>query len=166
MPTVAEQLVAAREQKQMTIQQVASITNIKSEHVRALEKGDYDVFSAPIYIRGFVKSIARALKMDTPEVMRQLAEELAATERFREDPSLTLGPKSPLDHVMFALSKVRWRWVLPLLLIGIIIWIGYAMFGSNEPKNPALDNIQIGPGLYNSDEGAPGETLPLPSDEE
>ena len=56
MPTVAEQLRAAREAKKLSVQQVADATKIRTDHIRALEDGNFNVFSAPIYIRGSVKN--------------------------------------------------------------------------------------------------------------
>ena len=64
MPTVAEQLRQAREEQKLNIYQVAEITKIKTDHIRALESGSYDSFSAPVYIRGFVRSYAKVLKLD------------------------------------------------------------------------------------------------------
>ena len=48
MSTVAEQLRQAREARNLTVQQVAEITKIRTDHVRAVEEGNYDVFSAPV----------------------------------------------------------------------------------------------------------------------
>ena len=72
MVPLRKQLKDAREKRNLTIQQVAALTNIKTEHIRALEVGNYAFFSAPIYIRGFARSIAIALKMDLLSVMGQL----------------------------------------------------------------------------------------------
>ena len=56
MSTVAEQLREAREAQNLTVYQVAEITKIRTDHIRALDEGNYDVFSAPVYIRGSVRS--------------------------------------------------------------------------------------------------------------
>ncbi len=64
MSTVAEQLRLAREAKQLTVEQVAEMTKIRTDHLRALEEGNFAVFSAPIYIRGSVKNYAAALKLE------------------------------------------------------------------------------------------------------
>ena len=52
MSTVAEQLRSAREARKLTIYQVAETTKIRTDHIRALEVGNFEVFSAPVYIRG------------------------------------------------------------------------------------------------------------------
>ena len=72
MPTVAEQLRAGREASKLDIYQVAEITKIRTDHLRALEAGDYDQFAAPVYIRGFVRTYAGLLKLDVAKVMADL----------------------------------------------------------------------------------------------
>src|SRR5207253_137981 len=45
MSTVAEQLRLAREARNLTVHQVADITKIRTDHIRALEEGNFDMFS-------------------------------------------------------------------------------------------------------------------------
>src|ERR1019366_1184368 len=103
MATVGEQLKAAREAQRLTVTQVADMTKIRSDHIRAIDQGNYDVFSAPVYIRGFVRTYATALKLDPKEIMAQLNHELA------ESGGATLPPFQPhaagwLDSLMFHFS--------------------------------------------------------------
>src|SRR5918992_367899 len=100
MPTVAELLRHAREEQKLNIYQVAEITKIKTDHIRALEAGQYDAFSAPVYIRGFVRTYAKALKLDVTTVSTALDAELARTEKFREPPPLMDKPSGALDFLM------------------------------------------------------------------
>jgi cytoskeleton protein RodZ len=164
MPSVAEQLLIAREKRNLTVPQVASLTNIKSEHIKALEEGNYDIFSAPIYIRGFVRSISKILKMDQHAVMAELDLELAATENFSEPPSLAGRKKGFLDHVLFLISKVQWKLVGPILLVLVVIWIASAVMKS-EPSAESVEPppVNVGPGLYDDKSG--GGSLPLPDAE-
>src|ERR1017187_244046 len=98
MPTVAEQLRAAREAKKLTVQKVADATKIRTDHIRALDEGNFSVFSAPIYIRGSVKNYATLLKLDVPQIMAELAAELGRTEKFSEPPPLTGASNTPLHR--------------------------------------------------------------------
>ena len=79
MPTVGEQLRSARETQKLAIHQVADWTKIRSDHLRALEEGNYSVFSAPVYIRGFVRTYATLLKLDSTLILQQLSQELAGS---------------------------------------------------------------------------------------
>src|SRR6185503_17629967 len=107
MPTVAEQLRTAREAKKLTVHEVADTTKIRTDHIRALEAGDFDVFTAPVYIRGFVRCYATLLKLDVPAVMSSLDAELGQTEKFSEPPPLSNQQRGVLDFIMLQLSKLN-----------------------------------------------------------
>ena len=160
MSTVAEHLRAAREAKQLTVDQVAEITKIRTDHVRALEEGDYDVFSAPIYIRGSVKNYAGMLKMNVPEVLAMLDAELGRTKNFSEPPPLTEQKKTIVDHLTLLLAKVNWKVGLAGVLIVAALVVGvvwYAAWKHNQKSNP-LKNLP--PARYQPANS--GDTLPLP----
>jgi len=163
MPTVAQQLHQAREAQNLSIHDVADVTKIKTEHIRALEEGEYDVFSAPIYIRGFVRTYARLLKLDVPAVMGDLDLELARTEKFREPPSLTGRRHGPLDFFMFQVSRLNWRVALPLVILALLavgaFW-GYRAWRERQEADPVSN---LGPGLYQAPASGAGQTLPLPA---
>ena len=160
MPTVAEQLRAAREAGKLTVQQVADATKIRTDYIRALEEGNFNVFSAPIYIRGSVKNYATMLKMDVPQITTALDAELKGTEKFSEPPPLVVASKSPLDHVMFLLSKVNAKIVLAgggILTIALVILLaGWAWRYHKKGAAPA----SLPPAVYQP--ASSGDTLPLP----
>src|SRR5215510_127901 len=108
MSTVAEQLHQAREAKHLTVEQIAEITKIRTDHVRALEEGNFDVFSAPVYIRGFVRCYSGLLKLNVPQVMASLDAELAQTRKFSEPPPLSDRKRGVVDFVMLQLSRIHW----------------------------------------------------------
>ncbi|HEY6168182.1 MAG TPA: helix-turn-helix domain-containing protein [Verrucomicrobiae bacterium] len=161
MPTVAEQLRAAREARKLSIQQVAEITKLKGDQVRALEAGDYDAFAAPVYIRGFIRTYGALLKLDVPALLKAVDEELAAEGKFQERSLNRLPPKGPLDHVMLLLSRLNWRVVLPVLGVALLLIIAiYSYRGWRERR--AKDPLSgINPGLYQPRNT--GETVHLPT---
>jgi cytoskeletal protein RodZ len=163
MPTVGEQLRQAREAQKLDVYQVAEITKIKTDHVRALESGQYDVFTAPVYVRGFIRTYATMLKLDVPRVMADLAGELNQTERFSEPPALAPRSKGPLDFVMLQLSKLNWRIVVGLLVLLVVLYLGVTWVRdySSKKEDP---HRNLGPGLYQPPANRSGDTLPLPPD--
>jgi cytoskeleton protein RodZ len=164
MSTVAEQLHQAREARKLTIEQVAEITKIRTDHLRALEEGNFDVFSAPVYIRGFVRSLSTLLKLDVPQTMSLLEAELGKTKKFAEPPSLSGPPRGVLDFLMLQLSKVNWGRSLVLACVLAVLAgavLGYVHWLQNHRKDP-LRNLQ--PGLYRPAKD-PAPTLPLPTPE-
>jgi len=159
MSTVAEQLRVAREARNLTIQQVADATKIRTDHIRALEEGNFNVFSAPIYIRGSVKNYAMLLKLDVLQITAALNEELGRTEKFSEPPPLTEASNTPLDRLMFLLSKLNWKFgVAGSAVLGVILLVCFASFAlRHHKKSDPLAGLQ--PAVYQSANS--GQTLPL-----
>ena len=162
MSSVSEQLRQARESQKLTLQQVAEITKIRTDHLRALEEGNFDIFSAPVYIKGFVRTYSTLLKLDVPKTMAALEEELGQTQKFSEPPSLSGEPKGVLDFVMLQLSKLDWRKGvvgLGLVVLAVVIII-IALIWRHQRTTDPLKGLK--PGVYHSTQHVSGETLPLP----
>ncbi len=160
MPTVAEQLRAAREARKLTVNHVADKTKIRTDHIRALEEGNFSVFSAPIYIRGSVKNYAALLKLDVPKILADLDAELKGTEKFSEPPPLVEEANKPLDRVLYLLSKLNMKAALVaggVLGIIILIWIVSAVVKHSNSKDPLAG---LPPAVYQPANS--GDTLPLP----
>jgi cytoskeletal protein RodZ len=162
MVTVSEQLRRAREAQKLDIYQVAEITKIKTVHIRALEAGDFDIFSAPVYIRGFVRSYASMLKLDVPQVISELDAELSQSEKFAEPPPLSPRSLGIFDFLTLWLSRLNWRISVGIVaaLLFLVLAVAVIRSRTRAPQNP-LKNL--GPGLYQPSKEHSGETLPLPT---
>jgi cytoskeletal protein RodZ len=160
MCTVAEQLRQAREARNLTVQQVVDITKIRTDHLRALEEGNFDVFSAPVYIRGFVRSYSTLLKLDVPQMMAALEAELAQTTKHSEPPPLADRPRGVLDFLMLQLSKVDWRKGLIGLGVVVALLVVFSAVLAWRHHDP-LKGLK--PGVYQSTQHLSGDTLPLPA---
>jgi cytoskeletal protein RodZ len=160
MLTVAEQLRAAREDKKLTVQQVADATKIRTDHIRALEEGDYNVFSATVYIRGSVKIYAALLKLDPAPLLAALAAELKTTIKFSEPPPLVETRKTFLDTLILLLSKLNWKvGFAGVAAIAVVVVIGLSVFTwRHQKKRDPLANLP--PAVYQP--ASSDDTLPLP----
>lgn len=163
MPTVAEQLRRAREEQHLSIYQVAEVTKIKTDHLRALEAGDYDSFVAPVYIRGFVRTYVKMLRLDEAQVMADLEAELQQTEKFREPPPLSTHPRGVLDFLMLQVSRLSWRVWLILLVIAAVLALGATVLRLPRHRTAEDPLKSLGPGLHQPKANASGELLPLPT---
>jgi cytoskeletal protein RodZ len=162
MPTVAEQLHQAREAKRLTVEQIAEITKIRTDHLRALEEGNFNVFSAPVYIRGFVRTYSTLLKLDVPRVMSALDGELGQTKKFAEPPPLSGHPRGIVDFLMLQLSRIDWRRSIIGLLAAVVLLgavLGYIAWHHYRTSDP-LKGLR--PAVYQSPKNSSGEKLPLP----
>ena len=160
MSTVAEQLRAAREAKKLTVQQVADATKIRTDHIRALEQGNFTAFSAIIYIRGSVKNYATTLKLDVPQILAALDAELKGTEKFKEPPPLIEQRKNLLDHLALLAARLNWRLgITGFAALAVVVIIAAGVFAwRNHGKSAPVPNLP--PAIYKA--SGSGDTLPLP----
>ena len=161
MSSVAEQLRQAREAQKLDVYQVAEATKIRTDHIRALEEGNYDRFVAPVYIRGFARTYATLLKLDIPAFMADLDAELSQTKRFAEPPALTKPGGGPLDLIMLQLSRMNWRVALAiviLLLLGLGGALSVRTWQAHKSSNP-LD--RLGSGIHQIKGDSSTDYLPI-----
>ena len=161
MPTVAEQLRQAREERGWTVHQLADMTKIRTDHIRALEEGNYDVFAAPVYIQGFVRTCATLMKMDVAAVLASLDAELGQTKKFREHPRLTGESRGVVDFIMLQFSKINWRVGLPLILVAVIAGGGAYAYRAIKLRQTEDPLKNLGPGIYQPKRGADGIVAPV-----
>lgn len=163
MSSVADQLRTAREARKLTVQQVAEATKIRTDHIRALEEGNFNVFSAPVYIRGSVRAYATLLKLDVQQIMSVLNAELGETEKFHEPPPLSDQPKGVLNFVTLQLSKLNWRKsvnVLVTLFVLVVVIVIASIWLHNKNSDPLSG---LPPAVYHPSKPDTGEVLPLPN---
>jgi cytoskeletal protein RodZ len=160
--TVGEQLLQARESRHLTIGQVAEITKIRGDHLRALEEGNYAPFAAPVYVRGFVRTYSTLLKLDVPEIMAALESELGQARQAVESNSGSKPASGALDVVMLQLTRIDWRKAV-LGLAGIAVLAGIIFGGIAWRHYHRADVLKdLKPGMYQSHKGTE-PILPLPA---
>ncbi len=160
MASVGEQLRAAREKQGLTLADVVERTKLRTDHVQALERGDYDVFAAPVYVRGFVRSYASLLRLNVPAIMAELEAELGHSQHLQESTHLSKPAPGALDRLMLQLSKVNWGITILVTFAALVLYlsiVGYRAWRTHKATDPLAS---LGPGLYIANTNA-GEVLPL-----
>ena len=137
MPSVGEQLKSAREAQGKSLDDIGSELKIRADHVAALEVGDFDKFDAPIFVRGFIRSYCRILKLDTNALVVQLNQELGGTETLSTDPALP-GKKGFVDGLTLFLSRLNWSILLPLIVLVSIAAIVLLVVNAKQAQREEL----------------------------
>lgn len=76
VPSVGERLRAAREEKELSLEDIAAQTRIPRRHLEAIEAADWDRLPAPTYTIGFARSYAGVVGLDRAEIADQLRGEM------------------------------------------------------------------------------------------
>jgi cytoskeletal protein RodZ len=162
MSAVGQQLRSSRKAQNLSERDVAEITKLRADHVLAVEDGNYDVFPARVYLRGFVRTYARLLKLDVDQVLKDLDVELESSTTHRDPPALLPRNKGIADAIMFQLSRINWKIMAPLIVLFFLvlgtIW-GIRSWKEASARDP-LANLPEG--VYRPTNALPVELLPLP----
>lgn len=146
----------------LDVRQVAETTKLKTDQIRALEDGDYDSFTAPVYLRGSLRTYAHLLKLDSARLITQLDAELSSAKQFGADGPPPERRKSGLDSIMLLLSRLNWGVASVLIVLALLVIGANASYRAWKNRKPS-DALQgLGAGQYQPPESA-GEILPLPT---
>ena len=163
MPKVGDQLRAAREARKLRVQEVATATNMRTDHIIALEEGNYAPFPAPVYIRGSVRTYAKLLQLDVMKIMEDLAREMDQQAGSTDTPGGRAGRRGILDMISLQLARFGWKRGLVLLAILVIITVFY-LIRSRESVSTTTDPLKdLPPPIYQPPRTSDGGYLPLPS---
>ena len=90
-----ERLKQEREKRNMTLEEVASVTKISVRNLRALEQEKFDQMPGGIFNRGFVRSYAKHLGLDDEQVVADYKE--AAGETLPDQNPPPNGQEAPIN---------------------------------------------------------------------
>lgn len=153
---LGQHLKNIREEKKIPVAQVAQELKTSMDIIQAIEANEYDVLPAPIYVKGYLRSYANYLGLDSDAIVDLYK------KRYPAEPKQELileGEKFP--GINFNWQKLlRPKILIPIcavpLAIIILIVLLLARPGKNEPVTP---QIPIKPTPIK-------ETIPVPQEQE
>lgn len=126
MESIGEKLRSVREQKKLTIREVAKDTNIAPRYIEALENEEFDRFPGETYIMGFLRSYSEYLKIDADDVIQsykghKIGESATPLEELTRPtkPELVVNMQNIYNnhrYVLFAGAAVV------VIIIAVLIW--------------------------------------------
>src|SRR6184192_3703272 len=114
VPTVGERLRAAREEKGLSLDDIAAQTRIPRRHLESIETADWDALPAPTYTTGFAKSYASAVGLDRIEIGDQLRAEMGG-QRFAANTTEVFEAADP--------ARTMPKWLVIAAIIAVILLV-------------------------------------------
>jgi len=136
-PTVGERLRAAREEKKLSLEDVAAQTRIPQRHLASIETGEWDSLPAPTYTIGFAKNYAGIVGLDRTEIGDQLREEMGG-QRFATMSADVFEPADPRRTM--PKSLVIGAVIAAVLLIALMSFLNRRSLDQTEPNAVAATN--------------------------
>lgn len=81
MESIGLTLQQARQKRRLKLETISKKTKISTRYLKALEAEDWDVFPAPAYTQGFLRSYANFLNLDSDELVREYKKYLETTTK-------------------------------------------------------------------------------------
>ncbi|KZZ82779.1 MULTISPECIES: RodZ domain-containing protein [Bacillaceae] len=173
MSELGNRLKQAREEKQLTLDDLQTMTKIQKRYLIGIEEGNYKIMPGQFYVRAFIKQYAEAVGLDPDQLF----------EDYKKD-----VPDSGQDELPGQLSRVQTQRELPesaskaidllpklliILLIvaaAVVIWmVNQNSSGSEEPAKPKSESIssevKMDESLKNKDTDEKAEEKPAPEPE-
>lgn len=140
--TLGEKLRQAREERGITLSEVADQTRISPLYIESIENDDYRSLPGGIFNKGFVKSFAKYVGVDEQEALQSYAELAGSQVSQVVDEPKTYRPEVLTDDRSSSLSLSTI--VFAVIIVGAIV--GGVLFLKNyfENKPPETANNAAG----------------------
>ncbi|WP_042356203.1 helix-turn-helix domain-containing protein [Bacillus rubiinfantis] len=117
MTELGNRLKEARLAKDLSLDDLQSITKIQKRYLSGIEEGDYSGIPGNFYVRAFIKQYAEALELDPEEIFETYKNEIPAS--YNEELPQQLSRVKTHKSLSEGNSKIFD--ILPKLLIGIFV---------------------------------------------
>lgn len=142
--TLGEKLRQARDERGLTISEIAEQTRISALYLAGIENDDYRTLPGGIFNKGFVKSFAKTVGVDEQEALQDYALLVANQDNQIVDDPKTYrsevltddrGSSSNLPTIIFAVI------ILGLMTAGVLALVNYLQKESSPVNTAIVSNI-------------------------
>jgi len=127
---LGEMLREARERLGLDYARLSEITKLQPHILESLEKEEWHTFSAPVFIKGFLRSYAKALDLDVGAVLAMYDEKNPGVD----------SPPRPLSSISTSRRRTPAFFVLLVLLaVGVFLALHYASKRETREQLPAVE---------------------------
>lgn len=88
--TLGRLLRREREKKNLSLKDLATNTRVKERFLKAIEEDRYELLPSPIYVKGFLSAMAKALHLDPKEILMRYDHERSS----KGEPVVPMKPRS------------------------------------------------------------------------
>ncbi|MQY52844.1 MAG: DUF4115 domain-containing protein [Firmicutes bacterium] len=153
---IGKRLQEARRRKEISLQQVSEETKISKEYLKALEKEEYGLFPAKVYVVSFIRSYARYLGLDAEALVHIYKREHSGRkDRMNLNPEFPIvvsqgGEEKSISRGGIAAFRFTKKGLIPLILaIGVVVGAGLlAIFYLRLALRQFSPQVKTGTNVY------------------
>ena len=151
--SVGEQLKQGRTELQLSVKQVSQATKIQSWVLEALEANQLHTTMSAVYVKGFVTTYAKLLRLESEPLIAQLYPPAPAVE--------VLLPATKPERVHSAWSLPQWSWDLRLVRRVAVGALGMAAVWALVVVNPRLPHREASFSVVKEPVNIPAASVPI-----
>lgn len=140
--SLGEKLKQAREERGITISEVAEQTRISALYLQAIENDDYRTLPGGIFNKGFVKSFSKYVGVDEHEALEDYARIISSQQPSGDD----LEPKSYRPQVLTDDSSgpsMLPTIIFAVIILGLMTWGILALVNYLQNSESSIANANI-----------------------
>lgn len=167
--TLGEKLREAREERGISLNEVAEQTRISPHYLDLIEQDDYRTLPGGIFNKGFIKSFAKYVGVDESEALQDYARQIAAQTGEDSDEPKTYKPEvltddrsssSMIPTVVFAVI------ILVLMTAGILALVNYIQSNPSVLTTSNTNTVNTNSANVNANIANTNVAAPLPATNE
>ena len=137
--TIGERLRLAREEKGLSLEDVARQTRIPIRHLEHIERSEWEALPAITYSVGFARSYATIVGLDGSQIGAELRQELGATRNSSSPAAAYYEPADPARVPPRSIALIA-AIVAILLVAGYLFWRSNAV--GDAPPEPQIADTE------------------------
>ena len=107
---IGEKLRQARQDQELTIEEVAEATFIRAHYIQALEAGEFEVLPTAVQLRGFVRAYAEHLGLNAEELLAGLQAGQADEKKYngadeKEEQGASVGLEQRVESIFAEIAE-------------------------------------------------------------
>ncbi|HEY2867034.1 MAG TPA: helix-turn-helix domain-containing protein [Pyrinomonadaceae bacterium] len=157
--SLGEKLRQAREERGISISEVAEQTRISPLYLKSIEKDDYKALPGGIFNKGFLRSFARYIGFDEEEALADYAQLIAEDAVVDESDRTFHRPQVMTDDVM-SQSVAPTLLVVAVILAGLIGAVYLLARYLSSPSAPTSKSNTLAVANTNSDQANANSEVP------
>jgi cytoskeleton protein RodZ len=110
-----ERLQAARIKKGLSLEDVASRMHLSSNILEAIEDNNFDVITAPIFVKGYLRAYARIVSLNEDEMIQQYVDFYS-----EEDPPIN-STSNMVPELSATDARIKWTTYFVILVLGVLL---------------------------------------------
>lgn len=134
-PGPGQLLQQARIRKELSIEDISSRLRLAKDVIDALENDKYDKLPAPIFVRGYMKSYASFVGVDSNQVIDRYNQKVGEV-----DANISLGAAHVTPPSMTAIKDRKKKW-LPVVAAGVLVLLGFVVWMFADTDTP--EQVQL-----------------------